>query len=808
MALNGSPRKLVPLPSSEDIKHRSDPSSSSVTKRVFFCGVVVEGSEGGRRLPEEIQELVLSLGDVLEGSESENGMLSSTSNGSSTQTDGATTRKRALTDTSALTSALNELVATERSYVQRLQILKKDYADPLRNFARSKSTAILPKYEATTLFGNVDNLLPVNEAFLTDLEKMVAPNGAKTVGGIGDVALRHFKGLRGFELYKQYYVKREEAQLIFEREVSKRSSFAAYIDRIKYQSSDTKNRIGLRELLMDPVQRIPRYTLLFRLMIKYMATDDPQRAKLMEADEIASKIAQAETDEQTQRVSIFYCLIANIEGFPPDLFSNSRKFIDCIDVEEIPTDMPLASSASASSSNLSSLHCTLFLFDDKVLLVKRPGNGEKSGRSLAGLDNLDKVANSLKLISKSMNPRAARWSNSSSHGGGALPQARSYSVFQLKSPSNAAFGEKARVQSRFNSSGQVTKGQVFSELEFTLGQKERELQCNPADTVAQNHVAVLQQLRRLVEAGVSQEELVQILGQLRSLMRTATQPSPPPPPQHQPQPVAAPSWPAPATFTTPPPVIPSIPTVQSLPPPLKTELSTSSSMSAISPPVPAAGFADFLSSLLKSGVVSANGTPLGVGSTQAEEAIDYERETSRSYCTGILDHSVQLSTVGLMGSKPPMQSLLYDRLSLQCKQRGIRFLDTTSGKKELEDRLDMHFRQNLKANQNIGRRRGRSWFIRVKDWIHNVPDVVGNGHADHRPLNPKAAAAVEAIKWDAELRSHFVVVPPGNESTTISCPVCKEILSPGFVKDCEKWVWKNATKKDDRICRATCHAEA
>ncbi|KAL0573970.1 hypothetical protein V5O48_007985 [Marasmius crinis-equi] len=390
MALNSSPRKLVPLPSSEDIKHRSDPSySASTTKRVFFCGVVVEGSENGRRLPEEIQELVLSLGDVLEGSESENGMLSSKSDGLST-TDRPKTRERALTDTSALSSAINELVATERSYVQRLRILKKDYADPLRNFARSKSTAILPKYEATTLFGNVDNLLPVNEAFLTDLEKMVAPNGARTVGGVGDVALRHFKDLRGFEQYRQYYVKREEAQLIFEREVAKRSSFAAYIDRIKYQSSDTKNRVGLRELLMDPVQRIPRYTLLFRLMIKHMATDDPQRTKLIEADEIASKIAQAETDEQTRRASIFYCLIASIDGFPPDLFSNSRKFIDCIDVEEAANDAPLSSAASSSSSSLSSLHCTLFLFDDKVLLVKRPG--EKSGRTLAGLDDLDKVA--------------------------------------------------------------------------------------------------------------------------------------------------------------------------------------------------------------------------------------------------------------------------------------------------------------------------------------------------------------------------------------------------------------------------------
>ncbi|KAJ8094095.1 mRNA 3' end processing factor [Marasmius tenuissimus] len=52
---------------------------------------------------------------------------------------------------------------------------------------------------------------------------------------------------------------------------------------------------------------------------------------------------------------------------------------------------------------------------------------------------------SLKPISKSMNPRAARWSNSSSHGGQAPPQARSYSAFQLKSSSNAAFGEKARI---------------------------------------------------------------------------------------------------------------------------------------------------------------------------------------------------------------------------------------------------------------------------------------------------------------------------------------------------------------------------
>ncbi|KAG6854872.1 hypothetical protein C0991_012062 [Blastosporella zonata] len=391
MALSSSPRKVVPLASGDDFpRARKDSSGPTVTKRVFYCGVVVEGSENGRRLTDEIQDLVLSLGNPLPSSALE-GTLSSSSETGINDTDRATQIQRALTDSSALSSVINELVTSERSYVRRLQILKNDYADPLRSFARSKDTAIIPAYEANTLFGNVDNLLPVNEAFLADLEKMLGPNGPKTVGGVGDVALRHFKESRGFEQYKQYYVKREDAQQIFERELSKRSSrFASFIDHIKYQSADPRNRVGLRELLMEPVQRIPRYTLLFRTMLKHMAPEDPQRSKLLEADEIASKIALAEADEQTKRAAVFYCLTSTIEGFPPDLFSNSRRFIDCIDVEDILSD-PSAPVALSSSAAVPSLHCTLFLFDDKLVIVKRPGNGEKSGRVLSGLDELDKV---------------------------------------------------------------------------------------------------------------------------------------------------------------------------------------------------------------------------------------------------------------------------------------------------------------------------------------------------------------------------------------------------------------------------------
>jgi protein ECT2 len=46
-------------------------------------------------------------------------------------------------------------------------------------------------------------------------------------------------------------------------------------------------------------------------------------------------------------------------------------------------------SYSVPTSNGGSLHCTLFLFDDKLVIVKRPKNDK--GRVLSGIDNVDKV---------------------------------------------------------------------------------------------------------------------------------------------------------------------------------------------------------------------------------------------------------------------------------------------------------------------------------------------------------------------------------------------------------------------------------
>lgn len=206
-------------------------------------------------------------------------------------------------------------------------------------------------------------------------------------------------------------------------------------------------------------------------------------------------------------------------------------------------------------------------------------------------------------------------------------------------------------------------------------------------------------------------------------------------------------------------------------------------------------------------------TTSNVGAAKEEnksEVTDTERESARTYRRAILAHPMKLTNADITKKRPQIVQFLYDQLPVQCKQCGIRFSDSIAGKKKMQDHLDMHFRQNRKANQSVGRGHSRSWFVDAEDWINDVPsETNGKGDADgHRRLSAKAAAAAEVAKRDAELRAQFVVVPPGDEAKTISCPICKETLKSEFLEEDEDWVWKNAVMKDDRVYHATCHAEA
>ncbi|CAK9786810.1 hypothetical protein CC85DRAFT_286503 [Cutaneotrichosporon oleaginosum] len=313
-----------------------------------------------------------------------------------------------------LRGRIEELVRTERSYVSRIKALKVAYADPLRHFAKSSNTSIIPVYEAKTLFGNIDAVLPAALTFLSDLESMWDSGDADK--NVGDVCLKHLKTLKTLDCYRTYIANQDEAQKTFNEMKRKHSRFVTFIDSTKYQTTGIGN-IGLFELLMEPVQRIPRYILLWEEMVKYMSVLSPQRAKLLEAKDVASRIARCEPDERTVRATVMYSLERNVDGFPASLFSNNRDYLDSIDAEDVTTDgvifnprasrpVSIKSGKSSTVTSLGSLasnhsfaspqkemgappplHCTLFLFDDKLMIAKRQATAI-SGRKATGVDDI------------------------------------------------------------------------------------------------------------------------------------------------------------------------------------------------------------------------------------------------------------------------------------------------------------------------------------------------------------------------------------------------------------------------------------
>jgi len=155
-------------------------------------------------------------------------------------------------------------------------------------------------------------------------------------------------------------------------------------------------------------------------------------------------------------------------------------------------------------------------------------------------------------------------------------------------------------------------------------------------------------------------------------------------------------------------------------------------------------------------------------------------------------------------------NFLYGSMGSRCKQCGIRFAGTALGRKELDDHLDMHFQQNRRATQNMGRGHSRGWFTSLDvsatlgdpAYANSVQDWIDSGNGKGKERGPRVRSkgiAAEAARAEADLKAQFIVIPPGEESQATACPICKETIKSEFLEDEEEWVWRNAVRKDDKV---------
>ena len=195
----------------------------------------------------------------------------------------------------------SEILSTERLYVSSLQVCADLWLTPLEE-ALQNDNEIIPHKTQQEIFSTIRLILDFHKQFILDLEAVVdgwgTDEGAEiTSPGTGKKLRKEgvgamFKTFAPFlKMYTQYVNNHEIAtKSLNELEAKKKSKWIALNEKAM---SDPRNKgLNLSSYLIMPVQRVPRYILLIRELIKNTEPTHFDYEDLASAHTSIDKVAQ------------------------------------------------------------------------------------------------------------------------------------------------------------------------------------------------------------------------------------------------------------------------------------------------------------------------------------------------------------------------------------------------------------------------------------------------------------------------------------------------------------------------------------
>ncbi|CAM0142254.1 hypothetical protein VKS41_002265 [Umbelopsis sp. WA50703] len=268
-------------------------------------------------------------------------------------------------------NGIEEFIATEETYVKTLITLVDVFERPLRSYSQDRMNCILKPFNCTKIFLNIDQILSVNQAFVKDLRNYQKNPNATSFGDICEAHVSE-ETMANFDCYTRYLHEHQAAQSLHTKEYKVNQSYRSFL--IKAKDHPDAKRKQLQDLLVEPVQRISRYTMLLKDIIKSTPPEHPDHAALISALSKAEEIATMADDNRTRLARMFLNLYNSIKGSPCSLVNQSRRLVHHVDATEI--DL-------VSKKPLRPV--TILIFTDKVLVASRPAYSV-SGSDLCGID--------------------------------------------------------------------------------------------------------------------------------------------------------------------------------------------------------------------------------------------------------------------------------------------------------------------------------------------------------------------------------------------------------------------------------------
>ncbi|KAL8828719.1 MAG: hypothetical protein Q9191_002427 [Dirinaria sp. TL-2023a] len=287
----------------------------------------------------------------------------------------------------ALRKEILELMDTEKSYVEKIHDLVRSTA---RDF-RLASHGPLADCVARKLFPESLNLiLENNSGFCDDIEKIVGDTEEEAINdihetrepalqlesaiskgrapdaiGITRVAKALLQWLPRFSNpYQDYMRASTNLSSVLNEAIQCDNALSNFVQEYGEQH--------LRSVLIEPVQRLPRYSLLIDNMINLLPSSHPALNNLLRAKDTVTEICALDLDGSAQGTRTVACLRNLVEQWPASLTTSSR-LITAVDVREV--GPPYSAETSGQSS--------MFLIFPEFLIVLT--KVEESALSARGL---------------------------------------------------------------------------------------------------------------------------------------------------------------------------------------------------------------------------------------------------------------------------------------------------------------------------------------------------------------------------------------------------------------------------------------
>lgn len=226
----------------------------------------------------------------------------------------------------------NELVQTETNFVNVLRSVLHVFKRPLEE-PDQKGGQLLNQTELKIIFGNLPPIYDVHMKMLAEFNH--AQKHWTEDFSIGAVYLKYADALlKAYPPYVNFYQDSKEML----KKCEKEPRFYAFL-RV-CQSKPESGRQHLADLMMHPIQRLPRVILLLTDILKQTKKEKPDHPDIAQLESSLNKIKEVlnhinEDKRKTEGQTKIFEIFSDIENCPPEIVSSHRMFLNSVDVIEL-----------------------------------------------------------------------------------------------------------------------------------------------------------------------------------------------------------------------------------------------------------------------------------------------------------------------------------------------------------------------------------------------------------------------------------------------------------------------------------------